>query len=191
MAIRKIVLMGNPILKEAAAPVENVRAVAVARLAEDMKDTLVDIDARGIAAPQVSVGQRLVVYRLPAEHIPKGSATAPVPWTAMINPVIEPLSDDCQMIWERCLSLPGLFGKVRRHRDIRITYSTLDGTKEERVAHGFHAMLLQHECDHLDGVLYPMRIEDMKTEFSFASEFGDDVVHFDYSIEEFDGTPDG
>ena len=112
MAIRKIVLMGNPVLKEVAAPVENVRAEAVARLAEDMKDTLVDIDARGIAAPQVSVGQRLVVYRLPAEHIPKGSATAPVPWTAMINPVIEPLSDDCQMIWERCLSLPGLFGRV-------------------------------------------------------------------------------
>ncbi len=189
MAVRRIVLMGNPVLREAAAPVENARADDVARLAEDMKDTLTEIDARGIAAPQVSDGRRLVVYRLPAGHIPEGSATEPVPWTAMVNPVIEPLSDGVQTIWERCLSLPGLFGKVRRHRDIRISYATLDGTKEERIARGFHAMLLQHECDHLDGVLYPMRIEDMKTEFSFASEFGDGVVHFDYSVEEFDGTP--
>ncbi len=180
--------MGNPVLREVAAPVTDARADDVARLAEDMKDTLTDIDARGLAAPQVSVGRRLVVYRLPAEHIPEGSATEPVPWTAMVNPVIEPLSAGSQTIWERCLSLPGLFGKVKRHRDIRITYSTLDGTREERIARGFHAMLLQHECDHLDGVLYPMRIEDMKTEFSFASEFGDGVIHFDYSVEEFDGT---
>tara|TARA_A100001037_G_scaffold306251_1_gene350184 strand:- start:981 stop:1556 length:576 start_codon:yes stop_codon:yes gene_type:complete len=190
MAIRKIILMGNPLLREVAAPVENARADDVSRLAEDMKETLIDIDSRGIAAPQVSVGQRLVVYRLPAEHLPKDSRTEPVPWTAMVNPVIEPLSDNTQMIWERCLSLPGLFGKVKRHRDIRITYSTLDGTPEERIAHGFHAMLLQHECDHLDGVLYPMRIEDIKTEFSFASEFGDGVTHFDYSTAEFDGLPD-
>ena len=191
MAVRRIVLMGNPLLRETAAPVTDARADDVARLAEDMKDTLTDIDARGLAAPQVSVGRRLVVYRLPAEHIPEGSATEPVPWTAMVNPVIEPLSAESQTIWERCLSLPGLFGKVKRLRDIRITYSTLDGTREERVASGFHAMLLQHECDHLDGVLYPMRIEDMKTAFSFASEFGDGVVHFDYSVEEFDGASIG
>ena len=189
MAIRKIVLMGNPILREFAAPVDDVRADDIARLAEDMKETLLDIDARGIAAPQVSVGQRVVVYRLPADHIPEGAKTEPVPWAAMVNPVIEPLSDRTQMIWERCLSLPDLFGRVKRHQDIRITYSTLDGTLVERIAHGFHSMLLQHECDHLDGVLYPMRIEDLKTEFSFASEFGDGVVHFDYSTEEFDGTP--
>lgn len=188
MAIRKIILMGNPILKEVAAPVENARSDDIVRLAEDMKETLLDINGRGIAAPQVSVGQRLVVYRLPADHMPEGATTEPVPWTAMVNPVIEPLSDDTQMIWERCLSLPGLFGKVKRHRDIRLTYATLDGTSEERIAHGFQAMLLQHECDHLDGVLYPMRIEDMKTDFSFASEFGDGIVQFDYSKEEFDGT---
>ena len=190
MAIRKIILMGNPLLREVAAPVENARTDIIARLAEDMKETLIDIDSRGIAAPQVSVSQRLVVYRLPAEHLPQDSKTAPVPWTAMVNPEIEPLSDNTQTIWERCLSLPGLFGKVKRHRDIRITYSTLDGILEERIAHGFHAMLLQHECDHLDGVLYPMHIEDMKTEFSFASEFGNGVTHFDYSTAEFDGLPD-
>ena len=85
MAIRKIVLMGNPILREVAAPVENVRADDIARLAEDMKETLLDIDSRGIAAPQVSVGQRVVVYRLPADHIPEGAKTEPVPWTAMVN----------------------------------------------------------------------------------------------------------
>ena len=187
MTVRKIVLMGNPILKELAAPIDDARGSDVARLAEDMKDTLVNIDARGIAAPQVSVSQRLVVYRLPADHIPKNSGTEPVPWTAMVNPLIEPLSDDNQLIWERCLSLPNLFGRVRRHRNIRITYSTLDGTREERIAHGFHAMLLQHECDHLDGVLYPMRVEDVKNDFSFASELGDGLVHFDYTIEEFDG----
>tara|TARA_Y100001960_G_C14723105_1_gene853536 strand:+ start:239 stop:814 length:576 start_codon:yes stop_codon:yes gene_type:complete len=190
MAIRKIILMGNPLLREVAAPVENARADDIARLAEDMKETLIDIDSRGIAAPQVSVSQRLVVYRLPAEHLPQDSMTAPIPWTAMVNPEIEPLSENTQMIWERCLSLPGLFGKVKRHRDIRITYSTLDGMPEERIAHGFHAMLLQHECDHLDGILYPMHIEDIKNEFSFASEFGDGVTHFSYSTAEFDGLPD-
>ena len=80
MAIRKIVLMGNPILREVAAPVENVRSDDIARLAEDMKETLLDIDSRGIAAPQVSIGQRVVVYRLPADHIPEGAKTEPVPW---------------------------------------------------------------------------------------------------------------
>lgn len=190
MAVRNIIQMGNPILKDIAAPIENPRSDDIARLAEDMKDTLVDINGRGIAAPQISVSQRLVIYRLPADHMPEGSTTEPVPWTALVNPVIEPLSDNTQMIWERCLSLPGLFGRVKRHQDIRITYETLDGTKEERIAHGFQSMLLQHECDHLDGVLYPMRIEDMKNEFAFASELGD-LEHFDYTKEEFDGTSGG
>ena len=191
MAVRRIVLMGNPVLQEVAAPVDNPQSDEISRLAEDMKETLLDINGRGIAAPQVSVGQRLVVYRLSPDHMPEGATTEPVPWTAMVNPVIEPLSDETQMIWERCLSLPGLFGKVKRHLDIRLTYATLDGTPEERVARGFQAMLLQHECDHLDGVLYPMRIEDMKTQFAFASEIGEGIVQFDYTREQFDGTSRG
>ena len=186
MAIRKIIQMGNPILRNVAAVIDNPRSDDIVQLSEDLKDTLVDINGRGIAAPQISSSCRLVVYRLPADHMPAGSETEPVPWTALVNPVIEPLSDKTQIIWERCLSLPGLFGKVTRHQDIRIKFDTLDGEKKERIAHGFHSMLLQHECDHLDGVLYPMRIKDMKNEFAFASELGN-LEHFDYSKEEFDG----
>jgi peptide deformylase len=191
MSVRKIVLMGNPALRGVAEPIQNPSDDDVARLAEDMKDTLAAIDANGLAAPQVEVGRRLVVYRLPASRIPEGSGSEPVPWTAMVNPVIEPLSDRRQMIWERCLSLPGLFGKVSRHLDIRIRFTDLEGERQERTAHGFHSMLLQHECDHLDGVLYPMRIADIGTEFAFAAELGTGLTHFRYSADEYDGVVEG
>ncbi len=174
MALRKIVLMGNPSLMRVADPVADPTAPEIADLVADMQETLEDIDANGLAAPQIEVPLRVVVYWVPPHRIPAGAKMEPVPWTHLINPVIEPLSDEKKPIWERCLSLPGLYGKVPRYTDIRISYQNLDGSGEDRIARGYHAMLLQHECDHLDGVLYPQRMSDM-TQFSFTSELVDDA----------------
>ena len=190
MTIRRIVLMGNPALQRVADPAANPRGADLARLAEDMRETLESIDANGLAAPQVEVPTRLVIYRVPAARIPKGAAQEPVPWTAMVNPILEPLSDQKTPIWERCLSLPGLYGYVPRHNEIRLTFTDLDGVRHERIAKGWHAMLIQHECDHLDGVLYPMRMTDM-TKLTFASERGDGKSFYSYSAEEFDGSRKG
>lgn len=162
MTIRRIVLMGNPALRRAADPAADPRDARIARLAEDMRETLEAIDANGLAAPQVEVPTRLVIYRVPAHRIPRGANQEPVPWTAMVNPIVEPLSDKKTPIWERCLSLPGLYGYVPRHNEIRLTFTDLDGVRHERIARGWHAMLIQHECDHLDGVLYPQRMPDLR-----------------------------
>jgi peptide deformylase len=186
MTIRRIVLMGNPALQRVSDPAENPRAADLARLAEDMKETLEAIDANGLAAPQVEVPTRLVIYRVPAHRIPKGAKQEPVPWTALVNPVIEPLSDAKMPIWERCLSLPGLYGYVPRYNEIRLTFTDLDGVRHERIARGWHAMLIQHECDHLDGVLYPQRMTDI-SRLTFASELGDGKSFYSYTAEEFDG----
>jgi peptide deformylase len=186
MTVRRIILMGNAALRRRADAIGDARAGDVARLAGDMRETLEAIDANGLAAPQVEVSQRLVIYRLPAHRIPAGARQEPVPWTALVNPTIEPLSEKVTPIWERCLSLPGLYGFVPRHNEIRLTFQDLDGVRHERIARGFHAMLLQHECDHLDGVLYPMRMADL-TQLTFASELGDGKPFYSYSAAEFDG----
>jgi peptide deformylase len=190
MTIRRIVLMGNPSLQRVSDPAANPRDAALARLAEDMKETLESIDANGLAAPQVEVPTRLVLYRVPASRIPKGANQEPVPWTALVNPAIEPLSDAKTPIWERCLSLPGLYGYVPRHNEIRLTFTDLDGVRHERIARGWHAMLIQHECDHLDGVLYPQRMSDI-SKLTFASELGDGKSFYSYSAAEFDGSHKG
>jgi peptide deformylase len=188
MAVRKIVLMGNPSLMGVADPVEDPTAPEIAALVTDMRDTLDDIDGNGLAAPQIEVPLRVVLYRVPAYRIPAGAKMAVVPNTPLINPVIEPLTDVKKPIWERCLSLPGLYGKVPRYTDIRLTFQTLEGTQEERIARGYHAMLLQHECDHLDGVLYPQRMDDM-TQFTFISEMENNAAQesgfMSYDADEF------
>jgi peptide deformylase len=186
MALRTIVLMGHPALRRVADAVEKPDAADISALAADMKETLESINSNGLAAPQVEDGRRVVVYRLPAHRIPKGAKQEPVPWTALVNPVIEPLSDTVRPIWERCLSLPGLYGKVPRFNHVRLTYRDLDGVRHERIATGFHAMLIQHECDHLDGILYPMRLHDL-TKLTFASELGDGASFYNYPPAEFDG----
>ena len=170
MAVRDILMMGNPTLKLTAAAIKDPTAPEVAELARDMQDTLADIKGTGIAAPQIGVSQRLVVYHMPAERIPAGAQQTTLPWTVMVNPVIEPLGDDVRLIWERCLSVPGLYGRVPRHNRLRIRFQTLAGVIEERLAGGYHASLLQHECDHLDGVLYPMRMPDL-SQLVFESEW--------------------
>jgi peptide deformylase len=161
MAVLRIAKMGNPVLAGKAGHVEDPTAPEIRRLAADMTETLEDIGASGLAAPQVFVAKRVVVYRIIAARIPDGSGLVPRPWTVMVNPVIVPKSERTTPVWERCLSLPGLHGKVPRHLDISISYQDLDGKTHTHDAYSSWAALLQHECDHLDGVVYPMRMADL------------------------------
>jgi peptide deformylase len=161
MAVLRIAKMGNPVLQRKAEPVADPTAPAIRQLAADMQETLEDIGASGLAAPQVFVSKRVVVYRIIAARIPPGSGLEPRPWTVMVNPVITPKADEKTPVWERCLSIPGLHGKVPRYLSIRIRYHDLQGRTHEHDAHSSWAALLQHECDHLDGILYPMRMTDL------------------------------
>jgi peptide deformylase len=165
MAIRKIARMGNPILNRVAAEVPDPTDPEIARLAGDMKDTLIDIGGSGIAAPQVFESVRLVVYRISPRLI-AGVSEGEDPWVTLVNPVLTPIGEETAMGWERCLSIPGLHGKVERHQHLACEYRTLAGETVRLEAEGAHAVLLQHECDHLDGILYPMRMNDLsKLEF--------------------------
>jgi len=161
MAVLRIARMGNPVLLQPSAPVADPTAPEIRKLAQDMQDTIEDIGASGIAAPQVFVPKRVVVYRMIASRIPPGSGLQPRPWTVMVNPVITPKTEAKRDVWERCLSVPGLHGKVPRHAHIEITYVDLQGKKQSHEARSSWAALLQHECDHLDGILYPMRMKDL------------------------------
>lgn len=163
MAILTIAKMGHPVLRRVAAKVDDPTDPEIARLAADMRETLEEIGASGVAAPQVFVEKRVVVYRISAARIPAGSDLRPVDWTVMVNPEITPLSKDKIAVWERCLSIPGLHGKVPRFARISIRYQTIQGVTVEQQAHSTWAALLQHECDHLDGILYPMRMDDLST----------------------------
>ncbi|MBN9530090.1 MAG: peptide deformylase [Alphaproteobacteria bacterium] len=159
MALLKIARMGNPILARVADPVADPTAPDIRRLAADMIETMHDAPGIGLAAPQVHVPLRVVVFYLPPHRCAPGEQ--PVKETAMINPVIEPLGDDRGYDWEGCLSVPEWRGRVPRFTRIRYSYHTLDGEVVTREVGGFHARVVQHECDHLDGVLYPRRMTDL------------------------------
>ncbi len=161
MAVLRIAKMGNPVLLRKAAPVADPRAPGIRKLAADVQETLEDIGASGLAAPQVFESMRVVVYRIIASRIPEGSGLEPRPWTVMVNPVITPRTQAKTPVWERCLSIPGLHGKVPRFPSIHISYQDLDGRTVSHDAHSSWAALLQHECDHLDGIVYPMRMTDL------------------------------
>ncbi len=161
MAVRKIARMGHPVLYVVAESVADPTDPEIARLAGDMRETLEDIAAAGLAAPQVFESKRIVVYRLTSRLVAADAPLEPGAWTVMVNPVLTPLADATAMGWERCLSIPGLHGKVPRWPKIHVAYQTLDGGRVEHEAEGVHAVLLQHECDHLDGILYPMRMPDL------------------------------
>lgn len=166
MAILKIAKMGHPVLRKVAEPVEDPTAPEVLRLVGDMMETLEDIAGAGLAAPQVHVSKRLVMF-----HVPPGRGDEEtVPFTVLINPEIEFLTDEHELGWEGCLSVPGLRGLVPRPSRIRYAGYGVDGKRFEREAKGFHARVVQHECDHLDGVLYPQRMEDL-TRLIFETEF--------------------
>ena len=166
MAIREIAQMGNPILYRRAVEVADPKDPEITRLAHDMMDTLMHVGGSGIAAPQVYECLRLVVYRISPRLVDNADNT-PNPWVVLVNPVLEPLDDEIASGWERCLSIPGLHGKVPRHQNLRLNYQDLEGKEINVEAKGPLAVLLQHECDHLDGVLYPMRMNDLsKLEFN-------------------------
>ncbi|MEE8351328.1 MAG: peptide deformylase [Rhodospirillales bacterium] len=185
MAILKIARMGHPVLKRVADPVADPTVPEIRRLIADMVDTMADAPGIGLAAPQVHVPKRVVVFFVPGDRAEEEAEVENevedeennpengdgVPMTVLINPVIEPLSDEMVNGIEGCLSLPDMTGMVPRFTHIRYKALAPDGTAFEREAKGYHARVVQHECDHLDGILYPMQMNDLST-FGYFDEMG-------------------
>jgi peptide deformylase len=163
--IREILRMGDPRLLRVAEPVTRFNTPELQQLLTDMFETMRAADGAGLAAPQIGVGLRVVVFGFESnERYPDAPA---VPETILINPVIEALGPEMQDGWEGCLSVPGLRGVVPRFERVRYRGFDERGVPLQREVDGFHARVVQHECDHLDGILYPMRVRDMRT-FGFA-----------------------
>lgn len=167
MAVRHILQMGDPRLLRVAEPVTAFDTQELHELVKDLRDSMQAEEGAGLAAPQIGVGLRVVVFGF--DHNARYPDAESVPHTVLINPVIEPLSDDRDADWEGCLSVPGLRGMVPRYTHIRYTGSDPQGNTIERTARDFHARVVQHECDHLDGILYPQRMQDMRL-FGFTEE---------------------
>ena len=178
MAILKIARMGHPVLATPARAVSDPRAPEIRHLVNDMVETMIDANGAGLAAPQVHVPLRIVVFQAPEGRTDPGLSEAErfdhtAPLTVLINPEIEILSQDPEGGWEGCLSVPGLRGWVERPAHIRYRGLGADGQPIERTARGFHARVVQHEVDHLDGRLYPGRMADL-SKLIFESE----IRHF-------------
>jgi peptide deformylase len=167
MSAKPVLRMGDPVLHQVAAPVAQFDTPELRRLVADMTDTMRACDGAGLAAIQIGVLQRVVVFGV--EHNLRYPDAAPVPFTVLINPAITPLGNERDEDWEGCLSVPSMRGLVPRYR--RIHYRGFDpsGKVIDREVEGFHARVVQHECDHLDGILYPERIEDLRM-FGFIEE---------------------
>lgn len=163
--IRDVLRMGDPRLLERSREVAPADAGELESLLADMRDTMRAQNGAGLAAPQIGVGLRVVIFGV--ERNPRYPDEDPVPYTELINPTLMPLSDDMEDGWEGCLSVPGLRGIVPRYA--RLSYRGADpaGRVIEREVEGFHARVVQHECDHLDGILYPMRVRDF-TRFGYT-----------------------
>jgi len=161
MAILKIARMGHPVLHQIAETVEDPRDSGIARLINDMIDTLQDAAGIGLAAPQVHASKRIVIFFVPESRSGEDEQDSETELTIMINPVVEPLGEETNLDWEACLSVPDLMGSVERYSHIKYSWTTPEGNREERLASGFHARAVQHECDHLDGIIYPMRMNDL------------------------------
>ena len=171
MAIRDVLRMGDPRLLQHAAPVADLRDPALLGLLDDMRDTMRSLDGAGLAAPQIGVPLQVVIFGL--ESNPRYPDAAPVPDTVLINPVITPLGEELEEGWEGCLSVPGMRGLVPRWRRIRYQGVDEHGAVVDRSVEGFHARVVQHEVDHLLGVLYPMRTRDLRN-FGFMDAFPGD-----------------
>jgi peptide deformylase len=162
MSILKLARMGNPVLRAVAKAVDDPSSAEIRQLVGDMVETMVDAGGVGLAAPQVHVSLRVIVFCVPAQRTTGVPDDVAVDLTAIVNPVIEPVGDDISLGWEGCLSIPGLRGAVPRAARIRYRGLDLNGDRIEREVAGFHARILQHECDHLDGILYPERMKDLR-----------------------------
>jgi peptide deformylase len=156
--------MGDPRLLAVSLPVREFGTPALEDLLTDMRDTMQDLNGAGLAAPQIGVGLRVVIFGI--EFNPRYPEADPVPFTVLINPTLTPIGDAQDEGWEGCLSVPGMRGLVPRYRELRYTGHDAQGNLIDRTVKDFHARVVQHEVDHLDGILYPRRIRDL-TQFGF------------------------
>ena len=158
MAIREVLKMGDPRLLEKAQPVKDFKSPELAQLLVDMHDTMKHLHGAGLAAPQIGVGLQVVIFGMDTN--PRYPEAEAVPYTVLINPVLSALSDRMEEDWEGCLSVPGMRGRVPRHQALRYRGFDERGMPIDRSVSDFHARVVQHEVDHLSGILYPMRIRD-------------------------------
>ena len=167
MAVRPVLRMGDPRLLEVSRPVERFDTAELRELLTDMQDTMHALNGAGLAAPQIGVPLRVVIFGMQSN--PRYPDAEPVPFTVLVNPVLETLGDDLEEGWEGCLSVPGMRGWVPRYKRLRYRGFDASGHAIDRTVDDFHARVVQHECDHLDGVLYPMRVRDLR-DFGFTEE---------------------
>jgi len=175
MAIREVLKMGDPRLLAVAEPVRAFGTAELESLLSDMRDTMQELSGAGLAAPQIGVGLRVVIFEV--EHNPRYPEAEGVPFTVLINPQLTPIGTEIEEGWEGCLSVPGMRGLVPRYRRLRYTGVDAQGHPLDRTVSGFHARVVQHEVDHLDGILYPRRIRDL-TQFGFTDVLfpGQDLI---------------
>jgi peptide deformylase len=180
LAILKIARMGHPVLLQRASPVPDPTSPEIQRLIDDMIETMLDAGGVGLAAPQVHVPLRLFVFHVPAARVAEAggdAAEVALPAQAVINPEITPVGEQQRLGWEGCLSIPGLRAAVPRFAQIRYAGLERDGGRIDREATGLHAVIVQHEYDHLDGILYPMRMSDFST-----MGFNEELARFQPSL---------
>ena len=163
--VRDVLKMGDPVLLQVAQPVQAFDTPELAALLEDMRETMAALDGAGLAAPQIGVSLQVVIFGVGSN--PRYPDAEAVPYTELLNPVLEPVGDAVEEGWEGCLSVPGMRGLVPRWASLRYRGFTPAGDPVDRMVSGFHARVVQHECDHLMGVLYPMRIRDLR-HFGFS-----------------------
>ena len=159
MAVRRVLKMGEPLLRQVALPVSRFDA-QLAALVADMDDTMRHLSGAGIAAPQIGVGARVVIFEL--QDNPRYPHISPVPYTVLVNPTLTALTQEESEGWEGCLSVPGMRGLVPRITRVRYQGFDLNGAPIDRTVEGFHARVVQHEVDHLDGILFPQRVRDLR-----------------------------
>ena len=169
MVIRPVLRLGDPRLRQYSAELEaaDFGSARLMALVDDLRDTMLASAGAGLAAPQIGVPLRVVLYEIDAN--PRYPDSPPIAETLLVNPVITPIGEEVGLGWEGCLSVPGLRGQVRRWEHIRISWYTAAGNPQEQIVRGFHARVVQHECDHLDGVLFPDRLSDPAA-FGFIPE---------------------
>jgi peptide deformylase len=159
MPVREVLRMGHPVLRQRAKPVQAFGTQELRELVADMTETMKAKNGAGLAAPQIGVSQRVVIFGVDSN--PRYPEAEAVPFTVLVNPKLVMLTREIEEDWEGCLSVPGLRGVVPRYTKLRYTGFDAEGNAIERVAEGFHARVVQHECDHLDGILYPQRMTDL------------------------------
>ena len=165
MTIRQVLKMGDPRLLRVSEPVQDFKSQALKDLIEDMRDTMHSLNGAGLAAPQIGVNLRVVIFGV--KKTPRYPDAEEVPYTILINPILTFIEEEMEEGWEGCLSVPGMRGLVSRFKKLRYQGYDLNQNPIDRTVGDFHARVVQHECDHLDGILYPLRIKDLRN-FGFS-----------------------